>query len=218
MHDLAAKIAFLDEIVKDPKTHARFLNTLSLMELCGAQLISRALPKLALTNFVLEHVAEEYRHAFFLRKCANKIAQRELSAAEAFCILESKRYLRSLNLSACRLLKNHRANPKLPYLLTTFMIEARALPFYQAYQSVIEKNQIPISLKSIIAEEEDHLNQISEELSGILSSFVLEQSLQIEKIAFEKWIQVVSQKALAFNIFSHLSGGYVPSNTEFCQI
>ena len=162
MHDLTAKVEFFDKIVKCPKTHARLLNTLSLMELCGAQLISRALPKLALTSFVLEHVAEEYRHAFYLRKCANKIAQKELSTSDAFCIAESRRYLRSLNLAACRMLKNQ-SIPRLPYLLTTFMIETRALPFYQAYQSIIEKNHIQISLKSIIAEEEDHLNQIKEE-------------------------------------------------------
>lgn len=186
--------SLLNAIVADPMRHARLLNTLSIMELCGAELISKALPKLSLSTFVLEHVAEEYRHAFFLRKLANKLAQRELDVKDTFAIRKSRFYLKSLNLHTCRLIKSHNlpmsmGNAFLPYLLTTYMIEMRALPFYKTYQAVIDENHIPISLKSILAEEVDHLHQIKEQIALLnLPSTLLFECLKVEKRAFARWL------------------------------
>lgn len=193
MQQYPLEIAIFNKIVLDREAHARLLNTLSQMELCGAQLISKALPHLPLTIFVLEHISEEYRHAFFLRKLANKLAQKELSSEQTLCLREGLFYLKSLNLSICRLLKEHglpfKPQALLPYLLTTFVIEMRALPFYQNYQSVIDEHNLALSLKSVIAEEENHLREIKGQLLSLgLSDSFLNLCLKMEEKAFAKWL------------------------------
>lgn len=68
---------FLETVVEDAGLHARWLATLSLLEHTGARKIHRSMPglpgHLRLAESVLQHAAEEARHAFFFRKQIGKI-------------------------------------------------------------------------------------------------------------------------------------------------
>ncbi len=185
-----------EHVLSTNEQHARFLNTLSLMELCGAKKLAHLVSTRQCETFLLEHVAEEFRHAYFLRKLATKIAGLELdySYPQLFHARKAKRYIINLDRLVCLLLKQHAlADPasikERAYLLATFAIESRALPFYKAYQEALERKGIPISVKSIISEEESHLNFIKNELATNAALLELTNNvIAIETKLFNSWI------------------------------
>ena len=63
-------------IVADNMLHARWLNTLSLMENTGARKISASEDPATVTYIILKHAAEEHRHAFYLKKQIEKVADK----------------------------------------------------------------------------------------------------------------------------------------------
>jgi rubrerythrin len=188
----------LHKIVQNREWHARFLNTLSLMELCGAQRLARAMLSCPQRTFLLEHVAEEYRHAYFLRRLANKVAERDLATFDeenVFCHKQSSSYIKSVDRRICISIKHHAISfiTNIAYLLTTLVIEQRALPFYTLYQQVIEEHRIPISLKSLITEEEHHLSEINQEITDTdLPTDLVNDCLANEKILFDRWLSHVT--------------------------
>lgn len=184
-------------IVEQNLVHARFLNTLSLMELCGAQRLSSLSSPFKNKTFFLEHVAEEYRHAYFLRRLACKIASNDIDSFDhdnVYCKRVSRAYIKNIDRHVSLLLHTFRlssltADSPLPYLLTTFIIERRALPFYQFYQSILDEHSINISVKSIIKEEKDHLAAMEYALKQEeLPSLLLEACDKIETTLWTKWI------------------------------
>ena len=63
----------LSAIINDNQLHARWLNTLSLMENTGARKISASEDPETVTYIILKHAAEEHRHAFYLKKQIEKM-------------------------------------------------------------------------------------------------------------------------------------------------
>src|ERR1700709_2671554 len=65
----------LTNIIADNALHARWLNTLSLMENTGARKISASEDPNTVTYIILKHAAEEHRHAFYLKKQIEKTGE-----------------------------------------------------------------------------------------------------------------------------------------------
>lgn len=188
-------------IVQSPMLHARFLNTLSLMELLGAQKLSRFIVRSRPSTFLLEHVAEEYRHAFFLRRLARKLANNlvdDFTKSSVFCMRLSMRYINNLDRQILVTLKDHGYQKHdrriyLTYLLTTLAIERRALPFYTSYQAILDHERIPISVKSIISEEEDHLRHINTHVEQEqLSCELIDDCVMLESINYDAWLNALA--------------------------
>jgi rubrerythrin len=193
----------LNEIVRNVRHHARFLNTLSLMELCGAHKISRLIKTIPNSSFLLEHVAEEYRHAFYFRRLANKLTDKhyeDFDEENVFCKQKSMTYIHNIDRHICLFLKEHgllRQEPihHLAYFLSTLTIERRALPFYRLYQSIIEKHNLAMSIKSVIREEENHLQKMDIQISEKnLPTNLLEHCFAMERITFKSWINAVTKE------------------------
>src|SRR5882757_5271973 len=98
----------LSAIINDNKLHARWLNTLSLMENTGARKISASEDPVTVTYIILKHAAEEHRHAFYLKKQLERLDgvscptyASEYLLAPAF----SKYYLNQLDIDVCRYIK-----------------------------------------------------------------------------------------------------------------
>src|SRR5262245_37729967 len=78
-HDLVPRTrALLDSIVAEPARHARMANTLSLLEHLGSHKIMATQHSAAIDQATLKHVAEEAHHAFFMKRQAEKTAERSL--------------------------------------------------------------------------------------------------------------------------------------------
>ncbi len=182
-------------ILSDQLRHARFLNTLSLMELCGAKKLTRLLAHKS-DIFLLEHIAEEYRHAYYLRKLSNKVVGHDLDFSPLNLLhpIAAKRYINHLDIKACILIKNKHPDKQYPihqaaFLLCTHAIENRALTFYQSYQNYLDAVGLSINVKSIISEEEKHLEEINKYLEkDTLLSSLSDEVIAIENKLFDAWV------------------------------
>src|ERR1700753_4008823 len=161
-------------IIKDNKLHARWLNTLSLMENTGARKISACEDPETVTYIILKHAAEEHRHAFYLKKQIEKIGKDECPTYSVAYLLapnRSRHYLNQLDVVVCRYLKKELGltGSQLrfaAYLLVTYAIEVRADELYPVYQDALDKVSSKINVKSIILEEEGHLEEMIKQLQG----------------------------------------------------
>jgi len=196
----------LDKIIKaiiaDNDLHARWLNTLSLMENTGARKISASEDPVSVTYIVLKHAAEEHRHAFYLKKQIEKVGQGICPTyATEYLIApaSSKYYLNQLDVSVCRYLKNTLSltGKELrfaAYLLVTYAIEVRADELYPVYQSALDESASKVNVKSIILEEEGHLEEMINQLQHFSADWQhhADQAVKIETDLFNKWVQELS--------------------------
>lgn len=200
--------SILENIVNDNLLHAKWLNTLSYMENAGAKKISASEHKEEVTLLILKHAAEEHRHAYYLKKQLAKLdenACKTYSNAELLAPNHTKYYLNTLDVLVCRYLKNHfnlsGYDLKFAaYLFVTYAIEVRADELYPIYQNVLSAKQSKVTVKSIILEEEGHLEEMLNQLREFSPDWEkhAQEIIKIEEQMFKDWmIGLKAELALA---------------------
>jgi hypothetical protein len=151
-----------------PSAHARFLNTLSLMEHIGSRKIMASQSERSLSGDTLRHLAEETRHAYFFKRAAEKLAHRDLgySTSETIAGATARGYMERLDAEILHELDGA-ADSALPYLYMSLIVELRAVWFYRLYQETLATHQQNVSLRSVVAEEELHLGAMLARLSDM---------------------------------------------------
>ncbi len=193
-------------IINDNKLHARWLNTLSLMENTGARKISASEDPENVTYIVLKHAAEEHRHAFYLKKQIEKV---DLSACPTYAPgyllapISSRHYLHQLDIDVSRYLKKqlNLAGSELrfaAYLLVTYAIEVRADELYPVYQDALDIAGSKVNVKSIILEEEGHLEEMIRQLENFSPDWKehADAAVAIESDLFARWVSQLGQETL----------------------
>ena len=193
-----------EQIISKPEVHARLLNTLSLMENTGARKISASEHSTKVTLIILKHAAEEHRHAYYLKKQIGKINESLCPTYDYDYLLapaSSRLYLNKLDTEVSRFLKStlNLAGPELrfaAYLLVTYAIEVRADELYPVYQEALDKAGSKVNVKSIILEEEGHLEEMLKQLKDFSPDWELhaEEALQIEKKLFNDWAMALARE------------------------
>ena len=155
----------LAKIVAEPARHARFLNTLALLEHIGSYRIMLSQHGEQLAQPTLRHLAEEAHHAFFMKRQAEKLAGHEVGFAsdELLAGSTARSYFRRLE----ALIHGHlvrQDSSAATYLYMSMIIEFRALWFYRHYQQALKTAGSDISLKRILGEEASHLADMAERL------------------------------------------------------
>lgn len=196
----------LEQIVLNPNLHARFLNTLSYMENVGARKISKFESRGSANLMVLKHAAEEHRHAYFLKKQLYKLVNEGFETYEdehLLCPKVSSQYLDYLDVRVCQYVKKELnlqgSDLKwLAYLLVTYAIEVRADELYPIYQQVLTETDQKVHVKSIIVEEEGHLEEMIQQLSNYSLTWerLGRQARAIESSLFEAWTAAIEQEVL----------------------
>ena len=186
-----------DQIIAEPQLHAKLLNTLSLMENTGARKISASEHSTNVTLIVLKHAAEEHRHAYYLKKQIGKINENYCPTYGYEYLLapaSSRLYLNKLDTEVSRYLKTtlNLSGPDLKfaaYLLVTYAIEVRADELYPVYQEALDEAKSRVNVKSIILEEEGHLEEMLKQLKEFSSEWEThaESALKIESRLFADW-------------------------------
>jgi len=188
----------LPNIIADKQLHARWLNTLSLMENTGARKISASEDPVTVTYIILKHAAEEHRHAFYLKKQIEKTEDGlcptyagEYLLAPAY----SKYYLNQLDIDVCRYLKSElkltgRELRFAAYLLVTYAIEVRADELYPIYQEALDNAGSKVNVKSIILEEEGHLEEMINQLQHFSPDWKshAQKAVDMETRLFKNWV------------------------------
>jgi hypothetical protein len=167
-HDLVPRThALLDSIIPQPQRHARMLNTLSLLEHMGSHKIMATQHSAAIDQATLKHVAEEAHHAFFMKRQAEKTAERalEYTAANLFAPSAARMYFQRLEGATVRALGPTRS-ARAAYLYMSMNVEFRALWFYGLYAQALQRARHALSLKRVIGEEQAHLADMAARLEA----------------------------------------------------
>jgi hypothetical protein len=193
----------LTRVVANDQVHARFLNTLSLQENIGARKISANERPETSTYMVLKHAAEEHRHAFYLKKQIGKLTDVGCPTYEPDYLLapiSSKHYLHQLDMQCSRYLQQEMNLNKLQlkfaaYLLVTYAIEVRADLIYPIYQDVLQQAQSKVSVRSIIIEEQGHLEEMTAQLQQFDANWEdhARKIIAIEDKLYHDWITDLSR-------------------------
>jgi len=194
----------LPSIIANNALHSKWLNTLSLMENTGARKISASEDPLTVTYIILKHAAEEHRHAFYLKKQIEKTGIQNCPTYAAEYLLApgySKYYLNQLDIEVCRYLKK---DLKLTgkelrfaaYLLVTYAIEVRADELYPVYQEALENADSKVNVKSIILEEEGHLEEMLAQLKRFSPDWEIhaKKAVEFESRLFGDWVRQLGRE------------------------
>lgn len=148
--------------------HARFMNTLSMLEHMGSHKIMATQHGLGIDQPTLKHLAEETRHAFFFKRHANREAGRvlEYNATDMIAPLAARRYFQRLEAEMVRGFPAD-IHPRAVYLTMSMVVEFRAVWGYRLYQAALVRAGSMVSLKSLLAEESGHLTDMTDRLLGL---------------------------------------------------
>src|SRR4029078_13371782 len=98
---------FLKKVIADEVMHAKWLNTLSYLENCGARKIAACEHPTLVKKEMLKHAAEEFGHAHILKKQMQRITTDSFEDYSLHLLLggiHSLHYLSSLDIKVCRYL------------------------------------------------------------------------------------------------------------------
>ncbi|HWP34433.1 MAG TPA: hypothetical protein VNM66_02450 [Thermodesulfobacteriota bacterium] len=199
----AAELAdLLRTIVRRPTLHARWLNTLSMLEAVGAQKIARSQPTARLPAAVVRHLAEESRHADYLKRLAGRVAPGACPTYERDYLLAgrpARRYFERLDAAVTHRL-DARGEPRgepagAAYLYVTLAIERRASRLYPLYQRVLDEAAAGLSLRGVIEEEGRHLAEIEQRLAARDPAWpaLAAEFEAVESAFFAAWLRALAR-------------------------
>ncbi len=194
--------AVLKQIAAEPALEARWLNTVSLLEFIGARKISRTVADRHPTREVLEHLADETRHALAFKRLACELAGGEIS--EYLCPQEAATWFQTLDreLAAWASQVLGREDVKLNYLLTTTLIEQRAMLLYPLYKAATRQASVRTELGRVVTEEQSHRIAIEETCKQRLAEAGvadLSAPKAIEEQLFGELLSALERAATAFS-------------------
>ncbi|HFK5502688.1 TPA: hypothetical protein ACG0AG_001375 [Elizabethkingia anophelis] len=198
----------IEAIIRNNEIHAKWLNTLSFMENAGARKISACEDPVTVDLIQLKHAAEEHRHAYYLKKQILKLLPDyciNYRADEMLAQGYTRQYLHRLDMQVSRFLKNTfqldgKALRYASYLFVTYAIEVRADELYPVYQDTLDKSKSRVMVKSIILEEEGHLEEMIQQLERFHADWedYAGEVLKIENELFQDWINAVGKEVLSY--------------------
>jgi len=192
----------LPTIVCSEVLHAKWLNTLSYLENCGARKIAACQHPTRVKEEMLKHAAEEFRHAHHLKRQIVKVSSmiEDYSSAHILGGTVSLHYLMKLDLVVSRYLSHtiglsKEAVKETAYLVVTYVIELRAGELYGLYDHALRKVHSKVTVKSILLEEEEHLREMNEELQRIPSGMTYaNHACFLEGMLCQQWLQSIANE------------------------
>lgn len=189
-------------IVDSNELHAKWLNTLSFLENCGARKIAACEHPTLVKEEMLKHAAEEFRHAHHLKRQIERVSSNQTDTYALSLMLggtATLHYLTALDLTVSRYLKafglSKHSIKEAAYLLVTYAIELRAEELYPIYDRVLRKAGSRVAVKSILLEEKEHLDEMKEGLKQFPSGFIhAEYVCAIESNLCKQWLNAIESK------------------------
>jgi hypothetical protein len=183
--------ALLDKVLPETALHARFLNTLSLLEHMGSHKIMSTQHSRHIDEFTLRHVAEEAHHAFFMKHQAEKVGSCAFDYADERLLAPAtaRMYFQRLEAGLVRRLAALPSRRSV-YLYMSMIVEFRALWFYNLYQQCLRRHDIDVSLKRILGEEQNHLEEMAGRLQedGNLDDATVRDALHLERSLYRRMV------------------------------
>lgn len=164
----------LDQIIQNKEIHIKWLNTLSFLEYSGSKKIHKTNFGQFFTIEILQHAQEEAFHSYFFKKCILKIDPNlknnlNYSYKNLLCGFSAFKYFQLLDLKTYEYLSKYFIKNiyYICYLYVTLIIEERASFIYPIYEERLKANQSPISIKTVIFQEKNHLEFVYQKLQEV---------------------------------------------------
>jgi hypothetical protein len=190
----------LRELARSPELEVRWLNTLSLLEFIGARKISRTVADRHPSLEVLGHLADETRHAFTFKKLACDVAGRD-DVKASLSVEAAATWFQSLDreLAAWATQVTGQTDVYLHYLLTTAVVERRAMVLYPLYKAATRHAVVREELGRVVVEEQSHRRAIEDACQQRLAAVgaTLEPALVLEERLFEAFLAVLEKDVAA---------------------
>jgi len=118
---------------------------------------------------VLAHLADETRHALAFKRLACEVAGTEVS--EDLCPQEATTWFQTLDreLATWTTQAVGREDVRLNYLLTTTLVEQRAMVLYPLYKAATHHAAVRAELGRVVTEEQSHRRDIEETCLRLLA-------------------------------------------------
>ena len=179
-------------IAADTVRHAKFLNTVSMLEYIGARKIMKSQQADMFDMETLTHASEEIRHAWLIKRFAQKLDKKNTVTYDTpylLCGEQAEDYIQRLDQAVEDSLKGRENAKWLMYLYTSLLIEERADVFYSAYSEILDEFGQTNVLKPILKDESKHLSQMAKRIREVDPDGEerLAHLRTIEKSAFEDW-------------------------------
>lgn len=160
-------------ITQKPVLEAKWLNTLSMLEFVGARKIGKTVCKDHPSLEILQHHADELRHAYLFKNLSLQLSQGK--CVDYLCHDEALSYFQMLDHFLTEWLneETEQTNPYHNYLLVTCAIEKRAMQIYPVYQKITSQRVVADSLQKIIADENHHRKTIEHKIKILLRQYHL---------------------------------------------
>lgn len=153
----------LRRLIASPRMHARWLNTLSLLEYMGCRKMLKALPAATIDLELLRHIREEARHASLFKQWSIKVdadACPTYDEAYLLCGTAARRYFQQLDAAvAAHVVECSEGvqHPLVPYLCMTTLVEVRATQVYGLHEAQLSAASLGFSLAAVLNDEQRHL-------------------------------------------------------------
>jgi hypothetical protein len=191
-------VPLLSEIIAQPVTHARFVNTLARLEYVGVRKMLKSRLAESLNLDGLQHVLDETVHSLRLKKAALALAATAGRGARVTTFSDDdtlaghagEDYLQAIDGEAEALLAtathSSTGHADANYLLTSAAIEVRAQVFYPIYDRLLTERGVGFSVAAIAKDEDRHLAEMSSGLARVLPDWrqMLESLLAAEERYF----------------------------------
>jgi hypothetical protein len=153
--------AVMARFIGEKALHARFLNTLSMLEHLGSHKIMATQRGKTIDQPTLKHLADETRHAFFFKRHADREGGRTLDYEHDDMVAapSARRYFHRLEAEIARMFDVD-AHPRAVYLTMSMIVEFRAVWGYRLYQAALESAGHTVSLKSLLAEDNARVREL----------------------------------------------------------
>ena len=178
-------VGFLEEVLPSEERHYLWLRSLSYLEYIGYRKMVKSLGYEGVNRGVFHHLSDEIQHSFMLRELADKRFQRfkDFDFSEP-CREIAEDYFQKIDSRVEDWVNRtfYPGNHYLCYLLTSYLIERRAMKVYPQYYQRLGELSFKYIIQKIIKDESEHLGYIE----GVLKDHPVLQSADLgELFAFE---------------------------------
>lgn len=191
------------QFIKIPEMHYLWLKSLSYLEYIGYRKMIKSLPQPITSNPVFQHLSDEIRHSFVFQKLSEKLSESitVLPSFESPLIAVAETYFQGLDakIEEWVVANFSSKQPEYCYMLTSYVIERRALEVYPFYHAQLEEGTAKSMVLQVIKDEREHLDSLETRFEKIpqLKKIKDAEIWALENILFNQYIEALTHYQLA---------------------